>query len=350
MKLRSLLAAAALTAAALVVPSPAYADSGDFGLVWDAVPTLADQWFTAGGRSAHIVRSGTGSYTVTLLGRGNPGGNVQVMAVTTGDAYCQAGGWYQSGVDEVFTVYCYTGAGVATDIGWSADYVYRSGTGGQYAYLWANQPTNTATYTPSPQYAYDSTGGTPQISRWSAGHYWVYLPASVGLGWVTPESFQVTAYGWTPAHCQLSSPLHDDGWQEVACDDTHGSPVDAYFDVRFAYHRAFIGVTGVPYTYGYVTDDARTLYAYSSTGLTGTSALTTTHTATGRYTVRLAKVMTSDEPFANAYATNDIATYCSVDSWSTAETTEILDVSCRSAVTGAAADSPFFVNFTALHH
>lgn len=351
---RGCLLAVAVIAGTLGVPAPAWADSGDYGLVWDALPSLPDQWFTAGGRTSEIVRRATGDYVVTFTGRADSGGNAQAMATSLDGSFCQIAAWYPVGSDERVAVACFDARGVRKDVPFQANFGYRSGTGSRgFTYLWADNPSATSTYTPAPGYAYDSTGGRPSVSRWSTGHYWVYLPASVGLDWVSPESFQVTAYGSAPAHCQLSSSMHADGWQEVTCLDPAGAPVDAYFSLSFAYKQSLLGAAVPNFAYGYIDGTAWnpvTLYAYSWTGASGTSAIAAAGVSTGRYSVKLYGVMTSDEPYPYAYAANGYPTYCSVDGWSTAGTTEILDVICYDAATHAPAQSAFYVAFVGLYH
>lgn len=361
---RAVVATMAMTcttvAAVAVAEGPAWADSGDYGLVWNASPTLADHWFTTSGRMAHIVRSSTGTYTVTLIGRATSGGNAEVSAITTGSQFCQVASWYPSGADEVVNVVCFSATGAAADVQFQLNFVYRSGTGGRYAYAWASNPWASGTYTPSPWYAYDSTGGTPLIYHGSTGFYWVYLPATAGIPWGSiGESFQATAYGYTPAHCQVSSSMHSDGWQEVMCTNTAGAPLDTYFSVSFASQRSFIGISGGNYAYAWIDGTvsppggpgiATTVWAYNAAGATGTAAAGPSQLGTGRYLVKLYGAMTADEPFPVAYATNGYNTYCSVYSWATSGTTEIVEVSCVDAATHLPAQSAFMLQFVGLPH
>jgi probable HAF family extracellular repeat protein len=73
------------------------------------------------------------------------------------------------------------------------------------AYAWANQPT-AASYTPAPQYAYNSAGGPIQIARQSKGVYDVAFESLPGWGNNGLSSAaSVTAYGSSTIACSLAS-------------------------------------------------------------------------------------------------------------------------------------------------
>jgi probable HAF family extracellular repeat protein len=73
------------------------------------------------------------------------------------------------------------------------------------AYAWANQPT-AASYTPAPQYAYNSAGGLIQIARQSTGVYDVAFESLPGWGNNGLSSAAaVTAYGSSTIACSLAS-------------------------------------------------------------------------------------------------------------------------------------------------
>ena len=71
----------------------------------------------------------------------------------------------------------------------------------RFAYVWADQPT-LASYTPSPAYSYNATGGTIQINRTASGTYIVLLTSP--SGWTgSTIGVAVTAYGSLGAQCSI---------------------------------------------------------------------------------------------------------------------------------------------------
>ena len=73
------------------------------------------------------------------------------------------------------------------------------------AYAWADQPT-AASYTPAPQYAYNSAGGPIRITRQSVGAYDVAFESLPGWGNNgLASAVAVTAYGSSRTACSLAS-------------------------------------------------------------------------------------------------------------------------------------------------
>ena len=67
--------------------------------------------------------------------------------------------------------------------------------------VWADQPS-LASYTPSPAYSYNATGGTIQINRTASGTYIVLLTSP--SGWTgSTIGVAVTAYGSLGAQCSI---------------------------------------------------------------------------------------------------------------------------------------------------
>jgi hypothetical protein len=105
-------------------------------------------------------------------------------------------------------------------------------TGGPRAYVWANLQ-NSASYTPSLSYQYNSNGATNTITRSGVGVYQVRLP---GLGTVSGH-VQVTAYGAGSTRCKVQSWTTTVGAKlvNVRCFDTAGAPGDSRYVVDFVH-------------------------------------------------------------------------------------------------------------------
>ena len=70
----------------------------------------------------------------------------------------------------------------------------------RFAYAWADSPTS-ASYTPHPAYAYNSTGGAIRIDRQGVGIYNVTFAGLRGWGAGLSSAVAVTAYGSTTISC-----------------------------------------------------------------------------------------------------------------------------------------------------
>src|SRR5262249_51817494 len=156
----------------------------------------------------------------------------------------------------------------------------------KYAYVWANNATS-ASYTPSPDHQFNSTGGTNTITRTATGAYSVRLP---GLGKFAGTA-KVSAFGTTGNTCKLSSWGPDvnkvDQIVYVLCYDTSGNPVDMQFTMTYATKMGIFATGSNPNGYVYANKSTSSFYTpnktyqHNSTGATNTI----TRTGTGRYTV-----------------------------------------------------------------
>jgi hypothetical protein len=106
-----------------------------------------------------------------------------------------------------------------------------------FGFVWADQPSAAAAYSPSASYSFNSTGGANTVTRLSVGSYRVDM---AGLGQAN-GNVQVTAYGGTSNRCKVS------GWGPngttqslfVRCYTAAGVAADSYFVAQ--YYRAGAG-------------------------------------------------------------------------------------------------------------
>jgi hypothetical protein len=110
---------------------------------------------------------------------------------------------------------------------------------GRVGYVWANNPT-AISYTPSPAYAYNSSGGPITISRSATGQYTIRF-AGLGGNGLSGGHVQVTAYGTGPETCKVRSWSSNstDFIVYVGCFNTAGNPVDTRYTVLILWPDAF---------------------------------------------------------------------------------------------------------------
>lgn len=98
-------------------------------------------------------------------------------------------------------------------------------------YAWANNPT-AATYTPSPIYSYNSSGGPITITRAGVGRYSVKF-AGLGGNGVAGGHVQVTAYGPGSETCKVENWASGgaDFVVNVRCFRSPGAPLDTRYTI-----------------------------------------------------------------------------------------------------------------------
>jgi M6 family metalloprotease-like protein len=106
-----------------------------------------------------------------------------------------------------------------------------SSTSGRLGFAWADQPT-TASYTPSPMYAYSSAGGAITVTRTGTGTYLVKF-VGLGGGGTAGGHVQVTPYGSGSETAKVVSwnSIGADFIVSVKCFNSAGTPVDSRYDV-----------------------------------------------------------------------------------------------------------------------
>lgn len=204
----------------------------EFSMRWTTTKEDAYAWVSAAGNpsglshnpwgaSPTVVKNSVGSYTVTTLGGPNfQGGHIQVTAYDSSNAnYCTAGSW--SGTTS--NVFCYDSSGSLADSHFTW---FRIGSSDD-AYAWANEPSNTSTYTTDTYWSHNTQGNIdPTSIKQSDGRYRVEFP---GLRQAYGGNVLVTAYQGNSVKCSVV------GWGNtgvsVACHDPAGNPKDSRFDV-----------------------------------------------------------------------------------------------------------------------
>lgn len=228
--------AIALSAVAFsaLAAAQAHADGVAWLTVSDQTQFYPQSWPT--GQTSY-THTGTGQYAVTFFGLGNGlSSDVQVNALQfpgQGTHYCTSNGWFSSnGTDVTADVSCFGMSGALQDGDFAIFYQTRTGApaSGTVAFLWGNLPT-TASYTPSPFYSYNSTGGTNTVTRNGTGNYFAYLPGITKTG----GNVQVTAYGGSAARCEVVDWYHNFSGTNVSvlCVNASGTPTDGEFDLSF---------------------------------------------------------------------------------------------------------------------
>lgn len=157
------------------------------------------------GGATKVYRTGVGTYQVLFKGLGallqGTGGHAQVGAVGTAQLHCKTVRW-SSAPDILVEVNCFTAAGAPADSKFTVLFLTPTD---HLTYAFADQPTATSSYTPSPFYSSNPTGGAISVTRPSLGRY------TVSWTGVDPTIFdggdvQVTAYGTGNVQCKV------EGW------------------------------------------------------------------------------------------------------------------------------------------
>jgi hypothetical protein len=193
-----------------------------------------------------IVRTGLGTYTVTLPGLGSAavGGHVQVSPIATNIASrAQVFSWGSSGPDMSVDVLTFDGAGNAADRMFLLSYTETAAAQaphlGSGAYLWANNPT-AASYVPVSLYQGSNGTNAPAapitITRAGVGTYDVVLPTHLDVFGVP----NVGIYGGTPGAASVRDwvPTPAGGTSiRVVCTDTNYNLADLRFVLQFTSAR-----------------------------------------------------------------------------------------------------------------
>src|SRR4051794_19051914 len=210
----------------------------------------------------------------------------------------------------------------------------------QWGFVKANDPT-AASYTPTADHNQNSTNAKNTIVRTATGVYSVTFTNLANFGGEA-GTVLVTSLGTMGEHCgdsAWSSYGTPDTTVTVRCFSAAGAPVDAQFDA------AYIRPTSSPgdFAYLWLNDETTgvaafvpsTFHQFNSAGGTNTS----TRNAVGDYTVRLPG-MSSDGGTAKVTEFSAAASFCKIETWSSAGADELVEVRCFNS-TGAAVDSKF---------
>jgi hypothetical protein len=249
-------------------------------------------------------------------------GNVQISS--SGIAYCTTPGWSDSKKTVDVIVNCYDLDGNPADSAFTFLYQSRSKTFGTpekgIAFLWADQPTE-ASYTPNPEYQFNSTGATNAMIRNGTGSYTASIPGLTKRG----GNVQVTAYGDGPARCKVSSWSADQSGTHVnvLCFDDTGASADEMFTMAYTIgeplglfdykQNLYDGDIGA-YVWADKPDRSKIYvppHSYNYNGFK-TGGLTVQKKATGYYMMSLSGVVAFGQAAALVTASGDSNTFCIV--------------------------------------
>jgi hypothetical protein len=207
---------------------------GDLAFAYASQPTAASyappaaQSWNPGG-AINVTRSAVGSYLVTFtdLGTITSGnlGHVQVSAVGTSSAHCKVLNW--NGTPNLAVgVRCFSNAGAAIDSKFNVLFLLPAP---RLAYVWAEQPL-TGSYSPSPSFRFNPSGGPVTITRTAPGAYTVtWQGADPQI--IDGGDVQVTAYGTGNAQCKVERWTGD--IVLIRCFGPTGAPMDSQFTALY---------------------------------------------------------------------------------------------------------------------
>ncbi len=306
-------AAAAPPPAPTPAPVPESTTPSKAGYVWGNHPSTnayaADTAyvFNSSGGAVNITRTGVGQYTVTFAGLADSGGVAHAQAYGSNN-YCNVNSWTPSGANQNVLLACRNPAGALADSRYVASFAAGRMGKSRFSYLWANEASAAAKYSPDAAYAYDAanTGGL-SVQRTAAGRYDVYIPAG-GPNLPQPWTVQVTGYA-TDARCKLASFSEATQLARVECRSPAGAPADARFSLSFASEGSALGRTDRKY--GFYADDE------NSVTLEATGAYKVTATGNG-----------GPGGLAMVTARGSDSTYCTIGGWNNSGADMVIDVDC----------------------
>lgn len=206
------------------------------------------------------------------------------------------------------------------------------------AWVWANQPTSSS-YTPDPNYQYNSTGETNEITRLGQGKYSVALPQ---LG-TTGGMVQVSAYGGNH-YCKVGSWNASGTTQQIRvyCFSPTGSPVDGRFTALFykesrgeAWKDAYLWANQ-PTAEEYIPS---TGYQWNSQGLNNKVR----RLGTGRYRATLPNInILGGTVLVTAYGEG--SEQCKVVNWQRSGNDTVVNVNCFNA-SGSPVDTRYTLSY-----
>jgi hypothetical protein len=285
------------------------------------------------GQTVTASLQSTGVYLVTFPGSGiGVGWDVQTTAYGADSHYCKTGSWG----GEAVAVLCFDVAGNAVNTRFTVLAISNSNDK-QISFAWANQPT-AASYSPDPNYAYNTSGGAITISRSSAGNYGVVFAGLSGVG----GTVQITSYGPGNSSC------YSNGWGGssnfdafVVCEDTGGNPIDEFFVVAIIPH----GVAPPTVAFTWANNSSSLSYTPDATYTYNPGGpVTVVRNSPGNYSVTFTGVnatqIAGGDVRATAYATT---IRCKVASWGSGGNTDMIaNVVCFD-LTGTPADAIYQV-------
>ncbi|MBD2252374.1 PEP-CTERM sorting domain-containing protein [Nostoc parmelioides] len=208
------------------------------------------------------------------------------------------------------------------------------------AWVWADRPTTTTTYTPALAYQYNSTGATNQATRLGVGQYRINFP---GLA-TTGGTVHVSSYGGNH-HCKVVNWGSSGTAQQVRvnCFTPNGAAVDGRFNVLF-YKEASPSPNRTaaylwanqPTTASYTPN---TIYQWNSKGATNT----VNRLGVGRYRAILPSLnVVGGTVLVTAYGSGSES--CKVVGWSSSGSNTSVNVNCFNS-SGSPVDTTYNLSY-----
>ncbi len=207
-------------------------------------------------------------------------------------------------------------------------------------YVWASSPS-TASYTPSPFYSYNRSGGANTITRQGDGLYTVrFAGLSAALG--SKSTVHVTGYNSDNTYCKATTQKLVSDKIKIKCfDAASGRPTDAYYTV-------FVTKKFGDLAFAFANKPTGTNYApLASASHNPTGALRVFRNGIGNYTVRFsgfATRVTANGGHAQVSGLGTGAQHCKVASWGPSGSDLHVNVLCYRR-TGELVDQKFNVFF-----
>ena len=184
--------------------------------------------FTTGTSPMLVTKNAGAGDWLVQLGTANPVGSTYLASPQDGQSQCAIAEWKSLGA----RVRCFDQAGASADVPFKALQLSRGRPGARFGFAWANLPT-TASYTPNPNYSYNSSGGAIMAEHVGLGQYVVAFAGLTSGGTPRPLNVQVTPFGVAYASCHVSTWYDDANWLIVwtFCFDKQGNQLDTRFNV-----------------------------------------------------------------------------------------------------------------------
>lgn len=298
----------------------------------------------------HIEHNNVGQYALYLGSYAKAdGGNFQVNAYGTSDAYCQIALAVDFTVQKSVSVLCFDGQGDLVNSAFTVQYaLYGQGwlPEQQVAYATVN-PNGTLNTMEGRTYL--SAGGIAPL-RLGKGSYQFNLNGLFGNE--TPF-VRVTAAGFGPRHCEVVTLLG--GYVAVSCFNGDGERADTEFSLSYVNGNTAYGLKEAHAQAAAQTDgtgeDGTGLYTEGDTDVS-TPFMRAIRTSVGKQRVfftHMGSPTTRGIPYAvtnyEASGGYNTSNRCKVKGWTIAADLVAIDVECRNSTTGSFVDEAFSVAY-----
>jgi hypothetical protein len=307
-------------------------------------PAARDQGNSAA-KPNQVSRSGTGDYNVSFPDINNlsPTAGIPIVtAMSSNPRFCSLIDWgiNDTTMDANTLIRCFSRDGEAIDSQFSTIYVRGGGDSGTSAYLLADQQ-GAASYTPSDEYNFNSSGTPNTMSRTSTGVYHAHLPTMPA----DSGNIQLSADGdflckITGRHAGTNELIVD-----VNCYDPAGNPTDGRFTLLYVDGVGPTTVLRPNASYMFANKPSTSTYTptlayrYSSVGMSASVH----RTGTGKYSATLNGLPKGGGAWVTAVGTDKA--FCQLTSIRTDASPQKVGVACYKP-NGSAVDSKFMLAYT----